>query len=171
VAVRTLNLYSDTTDLLTGSLNLTKLNPALFVGNASDYVDSRVGMRYVTPFDISGSGPLNNSSKLILKQIANAYASGTLLMAAFSPIEDKQLNAYGQKLVDYAEVQLIKIITGEILLPGAPMINPYPPGFVPSAAVGIFNVDATSYVEDFYTKNQKSCGFGGVVYPHGLFPE
>jgi len=168
VAARTDDLYSDATDLLTGALNLTKLDIPRFVGGASDYIDSRVGMRYETPFDL---GALNNSSILILKQIANAYASGTLLMSAFSPIEDKKLNQYGQKLVDYAEAQLLKIIDGEILLPGATPINPYPPGFTPNAAVNIYNVDPTSRVEDFYDTFQQPYRCAGVVYPHGLFPE
>ena len=142
--------YSETSDLLTGSMNVpASLDAQKYVDDASDEIDSVIGFRYTTPIDMSNSSLVIRPARLLLKRVANFLATGRLIMAAAVTQEDKQLNAYGASLVAQAQAILTQIAAGDIVLPGAEEGSDSPP--IQSGPL-IYNKDAESNVDAFYDR-------------------
>lgn len=115
--------YCQVSDLLVGNLPTSSLNPQLYVTQAAEEIDTRLGFKYQTPFDISQSSALVRPAVLLLKKINVHLATGRLILGAYNAIEDVQLNSYGKSLVDDAEAALDMIYNGIIVLTGATDIN------------------------------------------------
>lgn len=142
--------YSATTDMLTGSIPTPAyLDPAKYVADAQDEIDSKLGFVYVTPFDVSEDSAMERPARLLLKRISNFLATGRLLFAVASPSEDTELHAYAARLVSDALTSLDRIAAGEIVLEGAgrrevdtgPVTTPL-----------IANKDPESNVDAFYDR-------------------
>lgn len=144
--------YSMVADLLLGTIPPpTTPIAAKYVQDATDEVDSKLGLRYVTPIVVDGSDPANRVTPLILKRIANFLASGRFILAQTSPQEQTTLNAYGADLVKTATKALDELENGTIVLPGGTFLNSSDMGI--SGPV-ISNLDVESNVESFYTMTQ-----------------
>lgn len=148
--------YCEVADLLIGDIPTSaQLDPQKYVNDAADEIDSKIGFVYDTPIDVTPTGPTTRPAALLLKRLNSHLASGRLIMAATILVEDKNLNAYGQYLVndsmltlDAIGVKRSIVLSGAALAPGvtstgdnqvvtAPMIN---------------NLDSASQVEGFYNK-------------------
>jgi phage gp36-like protein len=143
--------YSAVGDLLTGQVPTpTYLDPAKYVSDASDEVDSFIGHIYVTPVDVTEMGPTSRPARLLLKRIANWLASGRLLMAASAGNQKLEINAYANTLVADATRALEAVASGDVPLIGAPLL----PSEDETQTTGpqIYNVDAESNVEAFYDR-------------------
>lgn len=145
--------YSAVGDLLTGDMPFSSsLDPAKFVQDATDEVDSYIGMRYATPLDLadtvgSDPNPIARPARLLIKRIANFLASGRLILAQSMGGEDKQVQAYGQSLIVEALAALKQIVTGAVPITGA---EPPPGGSTDVNEIAIINADSASAVDVFY---------------------
>jgi len=142
--------YSAVEDLVTGSIPLpTYLDVPGAVQDATDEIDSRIGLIYKTPVDMSEDGPVSRPGRLLLKRIANFLASGRLLLQVAAPGEQTELHAYAKSLVDEAHAGIEAICNGTIALEGAEQVELEQRR---SNTPLIANVDPSSNVEDFYNK-------------------
>jgi phage gp36-like protein len=153
--------YSSTDDLLTGQVPVPQaIDPAKYVSDATDEVDSVIGFRYLTPLDLSNTSPIARPARLLIKRIANFIATGRLLMAAAIAGEDRQLQAYAASLLEQGLYCLKEIAEGDITLPGAPTSPDSP---VTQTGVLLFNEDAESNVSAFYDRITNPCPVGQQV--------
>lgn len=137
--------YSTPEDLLLGDIPLPP-NAAKYVNDASDEIDSKLGLRYVTPIVVTGDVAYR-PTKLLLKRIANFLASGRLILALSISQEMQFQNAYARELVNGATAALDAIANGDITLPGAQFLEVADLG---TSGPIINNLDAASNVESFY---------------------
>lgn len=146
--------YSTVDDLLIGDMPVAmSFSKQKFVNDAANEVDSIIGVRYVTPVDVSppppdGTGPLPRHASLFVKRAANHLASGRLILALAAGGEDQALHAYGWSLVKGALDALNQIASGQYDLPGADPLPTDQDTRVTGPQLG--NVDASSGVEAFY---------------------
>lgn len=134
--------YSDTEDLLTGDLLISAtVDPAKFVEDAAEEIDSKLGFLYVLP--LPADMPLYQQK--LLKQINNKLASGRLIMGVAIAGEDNSLHAYGNRLVAEAMNELMLIANGKVDL-DAPLATPF--GEKSKVPAG-FNHDEESAVDMF----------------------
>jgi hypothetical protein len=141
--------YCDVTDLLTGNIPTpASLDPAKFVSDAADEMDSIIGRIYHTPVDISPSGTVSRPSRLALKRINVHLATGRLLLAADAAGEQQKLHEYAIYLVKSAQEALNAIVTGQVVLDGA--IVEEGDGTLNVTTPLINNIDDVSNVEAFY---------------------
>lgn len=151
--------YCETVDLLIGDIPVSgALDPAKYVQDAADEMDSKIGFVYETPIDVDPSSSTPRPVILLLKRINAHLASGRLILAATIPAEGDRLNAYGRTLVRESEEAIEAIASGEIILDGVPrgtMTLPY------KAVPLIANGDAESIVDAFYDR---------VVNPNYQYP-
>ena len=143
--------YCAVVDLLIGDITPSAaLDPAKYVNDAADEIDSKIGFRYATPVAVTAPRPV----LLLLKRLNSHLASGRLILAATISGSSEQLNAYGADLVTSAQVTLEAIAAGEMYLPGAvasPTLPPAPLANDPSTYPLLHsNLDAVSQVESFY---------------------
>lgn len=140
--------YCEVTDLLIGDIPTSvALDPAKYVADAADEIDSKIGFVYETPV-VSTQRPVT----LLLKRINSHLASGRLILAATIPAEMAELNSYGSNLVNDAMLALDAIAKRMLILVGAPFAD----GTIASLTTAnhpttplIANVDAQSDVEAF----------------------
>lgn len=152
--------YCTVADLLIGDIPTGgALDPAKYVNDAADEIDSNIGFRYNTPV-ISILRPV----VLLLKRINAHLASGRMILAATISAEGEQLNAYGQSLVADAMLAIEAIASGEMALPGATIntdtVVPVDPLEPLAAPILINNLDPASHVESFYSFVAPIRGFG-----------
>jgi hypothetical protein len=142
--------YSTTTDLLIGDVpTASTADPAKYVQDAADEIDSRIGHIYATPVDISGTSATTRPAQLLLKRLNNWLATGRLLMSADISGEENQTHAYATRLVDDASKALDMIASGQLVLDGAVKAD----GFSTQSQGPTYgNVDAESAVEAFYDR-------------------
>ncbi len=108
--------YSLVTDLLIGDVQLGALLDAqMFVNDAADEMNVRIGMVYDLPLPVS----MPVHIRTLLKMINNRIASGRLIMSAAVGGQMRELHAYGESLVRDAYADLEKILNGTIPLDGA----------------------------------------------------
>lgn len=134
--------YSHVPDLLVGDVVIAADIKQRHVNNATDEVDSKLGFDYPTPFT-----PDNTSRQgwLLIKRLANFYASGRLLLEIAQVGEQQQINSYGKSLVDQADEVVACILKGDInLSPESVEPDPVQNQFL------IQNLDPVSQVEAFY---------------------
>lgn len=145
------NGYCTTEDLLVGKIPLPGyLDPQKFVDDAGDEIDTKIGLLYKTPIDVSGTSPVTRVVKLLLKRINAHLASGRLLLSVAAPEEQRQLHAYAWSLVKEANAALDLIASGEYPLDGAEPVEGTDQ--VPVAMPMVANLDPESSVESFYDK-------------------
>jgi phage gp36-like protein len=157
--------YSSVTDLLIGELNTHRsIDRTKFVDDAADEVDSYLGYRYLTPINMTDSGPVSRPARLIIKRIANHLASGRLLMAQTAHMEDDRVHAYGSQLVVNALNALEQLSAGSPPLEGAILINTEDADFA-NVGAAVVNVDPESPVEYVYKFLR-----GETDYPLGWVP-
>lgn len=141
--------YCEVVDLLIGDIPTGgALDPQKYVNDAADEIDSKIGFRYATPVDTDAAP---RPVTLLLKRINAHLASGRLILAATITVEDKQLNAYGQSLVDGAQFAIEQIATGVSLLPDVPA-SPTAGDIGNRQKIVSANVDPESNVEAFYDR-------------------
>lgn len=158
--------YSTVGDLLLGDMPAPS-NASSYVQDASDEIDSKLGMRYQTPIVVDDS-PANRMTNLLLKRINNWLASGRLILAQAITGEMQYMHSYGRQLVKDAEAALDQVVSGDIVLPGAEFLNV---GDVGVSGPIISNLDAQSNVESFYSFVQQNpltyVPPGQVIWPAG----
>lgn len=161
--------YCATTDLLIGDIpTSTLLDPAKYVDDASDEMDSKIGFKYAIP--VSKNSPTPAPVVLLLKRICVHLASGRLIMAATISMESTQLNSYGKSLVVAAQSAITDITEGRLLLAGVEesgldAFNAHVPL--------IANKDTESAVDAFYDRVANP-GYTFVPYgagPYNPFPQ
>lgn len=142
--------YSKVEDLLTGDVPFSAaLDPTRFIQDATDEVDSYIGLRYKTPLDMTAESPMVRPARLLVKRISNFLASGRLILAQSIGTEDRNTQAYGQSLVTEATKTLDQLAKGVIPLLGAvPAANPG--GAIEGNMAAVFNSDSYSGVDAFY---------------------
>lgn len=144
--------YSATTDLLTGNIPVSgPVDPAKFVADAADEIDSKIGHIYQTPIDVTDTSPVSRPARLLLKRISNFLASGRLIMAAAAASQKLEVNAYAERLVREATVALDQIASGDVPLIGATRATDSS-GDVSTTGPQISNLDPESNVEAFYNR-------------------
>jgi hypothetical protein len=154
--------YAETEDLLTGNIPTPGyLDPAKFVDDAADEIDSVIGFVYETPIDVSDASPVVRPARLLIKRINVFLATGRLLMAAASASEDSNLHAYALKMVNDGLGALEAIRSGEIFLEGATLLNPPTEG--QARGPKWFNPDSESAVDAFYETLQPKTRTGSRV--------
>lgn len=149
---RTDPAYSTPDDLLIAQLRVDDPDKIKYVNEAADDIESRIGHIYETPLTFDTSVPQERAASLVLKRLNNNLASGRIILAYTMPSEDKQLNAYGQYLVQDAEETLELIASRQVVLYGPIQIVLPNTEVVTGAALGISNVDSSSRVDDFYAQ-------------------
>lgn len=159
--------YSEVADLLLGDIPTPK-DAEKYVNDATDEIDSKLGMRYVTPIVVDETVAANRSTPLILKRINNLLASGRLICAKAASASQQEVNSYGLSMITDALVALNQLMAGDITLPGAAFLNE---GDVGQSGPMISNLDAESNVESFYSMVTTPAAFTGqpypVIYPSG----
>lgn len=145
--------YSTKDDLLLGQIPLPSyIDGTKIVQDAADEIDSKIGMRYRTPIDVSDTNTaVSRPVKLLLKRINNFLATGRLILQVASPEENRNLHAYGWSLVQEANAAIEAIVSGEVILDGvepAENATDQPAVSVPL----INNLDPESNVEAFYDR-------------------
>lgn len=153
--------YSEVGDLLLGDIPNPR-DAEKWVQDASDEIDSKLGTRYVTPIVVDESIAANRVTPLLLKRIANHFASGRLVCAKAASASQQEVHQYGMSLIRAANDALNQLVAGEMTLPGA--------GFLDTADVGqsgpiISNLDAASNVESFYGMVTAPRTYPGQPYP------
>lgn len=140
--------YSEVGDLLIGDIPLPARigDGSKFVDMAADEIDSQVGHIYTTPIVIPDE-PQYRPARLLLKKINNLIASGRIILDMAAGGEDNDLHAYGRSMLNEGLSLLASIVTGRIVLIGAPLL----PG-TEDVDTGplIVNEDPESLVEAFY---------------------
>jgi phage gp36-like protein len=141
--------YCTTVDLLIGDIpTSTELDPAKYVNDAADEIDSKIGFVYDTPIDVNS---VPRPVALLLKRLNAHLASGRLILAATILSEDARLNAYGQSLVDQVQAALQQIVEGKVPLAGVDM-NDEVPQIQRTAKILSSNHDPESAVDAFYER-------------------
>ena len=157
--------YSEVADLLLGDIP-TPNDAEKYVNDASDEIDSKLGMRYVTPITVDETVPAYRSTPLLLKRINNLLASGRLILAKAASASQQEPNAYGLSMVNDALVALNQLTSGDITLPGASFLEENDVG---QSGPIISNLDAQSNVESFYGMVTTPSTYQGQPYPV-IFP-
>lgn len=143
--------YCEVIDLLIGDLPTSAaLSPQKYVNDASDEIDSKIGFVYTTPIPITAGATTPRPVVLLLKRLNAHLATGRMILAATIIAEDKELNAYGKRMVADCELTLVQIATGQLLLDGVipSGLNALPLAHVPM----ILNKDTESAVDAFYDR-------------------
>jgi hypothetical protein len=166
-------LYSAKEDLLVGTdINWNDADKQVFLVDAANEIDSRLGFMYGTPLrftklDESGvTVPLPDNetspSKLLIQQVSNRLASGHLLMARAAASEDVVLNSYAVRLLRDAEMSICQILAGKPPL-DADISDPDDGsnGRVPI----VTNADSESYVSAYMHFNQHPDAIDAEPYP------
>lgn len=111
--------YSQIIDLQVGNVPTNNVDVQHYIDLAAEEIDSRIGFRYQTPVDVSGSSTVLRAAQLLLKRLNNQIATGRILLATFTATENQELNAYGARLVNEAQAAIEMIVLGQLSLPGA----------------------------------------------------
>lgn len=159
--------YSEVGDLLLGDIP-TPRDSEKFVQDATDEINSKLGLRYVVPIVVDQTVSANLVTVLLLKRINNHLASGRLVCAKAASGSQQEVHQYGMSLIREAEAALSQLMSGDMTLPGA--------SFQSTDDVGqsgpiVSNLDKQSNVESFYTMVTTPACYPGqsypVIYPSG----
>ncbi|AVD99527.1 head-to-tail adaptor [Gordonia phage Butterball] len=114
---------------------------------ASNEVDSNLGVRYVTPFQVSPSDPAQRAAAYWLQNVTSMIAAARLMLSISAPGSQDNANSYGQYLLQNATRLMNDVISGKVDLVGVEEI-----GANDSVIQGptILNEDAFSQVDVFY---------------------
>lgn len=140
--------YCEDSDLLLGNIPLPSyINSVDKVQDAADEIDSMIGFTYVTPIDVSDGSDVPRPARLVLKRINSHLASGRLIMELASSDEQRELHQYGWSLVKQALATLDRIVSGEVVIEGAPRLDDGNPS---DDKIIQINKDDVSQVDAFY---------------------
>lgn len=160
--------YCSWNDLLIGDLPLPSyIDVEKVIVDAADEIDSKIGFIYKTRIDVSDASTVVKPARLLLKRLNVFIASGRLLMNVATAGEDTRVHAYAARLLREAEVALVDIAQGRLLLEGADRVKHTDE--VRGPVYG--NKDPESYVEAFYDRvvNPRYSAFGfDAESEHGL---
>lgn len=155
-------MYSTPEDLLTGNIPVPSyLDPAKFVQDAADEIDSYIGFVYETPVDTGTGTDLSRPARLLLKRINNYLATGRLLQAAAAAQQDDNTHAYATRLITEALTALQGIANGSIILEGAALTDTSEDAS-PVARPVVKNQDEFSQVEAFYDRVTNPIAYWGT---------
>lgn len=159
--------YSEVGDLLLGDIPAPR-DAEKWVQDATDEIDSKLGMRYVVPIVVDQTVSANKVTVLLLKRINNHLASGRLVCAKAASGSQQEVHQYGMSLIREAELALNQLASGDMTLPGATFQSVDDVG---QSGPIISNLDAQSNVEAFYGMVTAPGGYPGqswpVIYPAG----
>lgn len=166
--------YCATEDLRKGDIAVPSYTSlAQYVTNAAEEIDAALGHLYITPIEINSSVSANRPSILYLKKLNWLLASGRLVLDVAAAGEMDNLHAYGKRMLDEAAGMITMLTSEELVLVGAPLI-PSDSEEIHFTGPAIFNEDAKSLVEGFYTQRRPSYGAGeslpGIIYPNPVVP-
>lgn len=130
--------YVDEDDLLLGELSgalPSSVSPTQYLDMTSDEIDSKLGVMYVVPVNIDA---LPNSQGRLIASIQRKLTSGRIIMAATIAHSESTIHAYGMQLVKEAQMELMAIANGEVVLIGAERVDGEgnPRGDIPDAENG-----------------------------------
>ncbi|QDF18234.1 head-to-tail adaptor [Gordonia phage Dakiti] len=114
---------------------------------ASNEIDSRLGVRYVTPFQVSPSDPAQRAAAFWLQNVTSMVAAARLMLSIAAPGSQDSANSYGQYLLRNVNELVNDVISGKVDLAGCEEV-----GANDSVIQGptILNEDAFSQVDVFY---------------------
>ena len=149
--------YSKVEDLLIGDMPVGVLtSKQKFVNDATNEIDSYIGVRYETPLNLEDTdpdtgwpNPIPRHVRLHIARINNHLASGRLILAVSAGGEDFQVQAYGRSLIEEAVLALRQIQDGSYDIEGA-VQNPTEGEQRPRGPI-IHNDDSESLIEGFYS--------------------
>jgi hypothetical protein len=155
--------YSEVSDMEIGDIIIPDyIGQEKILVAAADEIDAAIGFLYETPVNIDeATSTVVRPARLLLKRISVYISSGRTLLALSAGSEDNRTHAYGRYLLNQGLELLKKVASGELILEGAPRVdneNPEPNGPL------IFNVDAESSVEAFYSRATTPT-YPGQPYP------
>lgn len=138
--------YCTTDDLLLGNLPVgTTVDPAKYVQDAAEEIDSKIGRIYQTPLIL---GNLSRPSLLLIQRINKFLATGRILLTLDLPNEESRMHAVAKQYITDASSALAQIVNGDVRLDGAVLINA---DFSKNAGPLAINNDGGSMVDGFYT--------------------
>jgi hypothetical protein len=144
--------YSEVSDMLLGEIPAPSDEEGQkYVQDAADEIDSKLGLRYLTPIVVANTSE-NRVTTLLLKRISNWLASGRFVCARAVAAELQQVHAYGASLIKDATDALLQLEIGDIPLPGATFLNTDDVG---RSGPIISNLDVESNVESLYAFTQR----------------
>lgn len=153
--------YSQVGDMLLGDIPSPK-DAEKWVQDATDEIDSKLGLRYVTPIVVDETVAANRITTLLLKRISNYLASGRLVCAKAASGSQQEVHQYGMSLLREALLALDALASGEMTLPGATFLDSDDVG---QSGPIINNLDAESNVESFYNMVQTPSPYMGQSWP------
>lgn len=140
--------YSTAQDLMFGSIPVPA-DVDKWITVADDEIDAGVGRLYVTPLTFPGD-TVSRPGMLLIKRASAMLATGRAIMAIDSGSQEDNLHQYAAYLVKQGCKIIEDIVDGELTLPGVQLVNPESATTAPK----IYNVDASSAVEDFFSNFQ-----------------
>jgi hypothetical protein len=142
--------YCAEEDLRTGDIAEPSYTSRVqYIKNAAEEIDTALGHLYVTPLNIDPDAKYR-PARLYVKKINWLLASGRMLTDVAAAGEMDNLHAYGKRLLDEAQVMLNQLVSGEVFLAGAELIEPDPDAAKDWTGPAIFNEDPVSLVQQFY---------------------
>ncbi|AVP43202.1 head-to-tail adaptor [Gordonia phage Lidong] len=114
---------------------------------ASNEVDSNLGVRYVTPIQVSANDPTQKAAAYWLQNVTSMVAAGRLMLSIAAPGSQDTANSYGQYLLRNAQQLMNDVISGKVDLPGAEEV---PANGSTIQGPTVLNQDAFSQVDLFY---------------------
>lgn len=157
--------YCKVEDLLLGDVTIgASVNRQLYVDQAADEMDSKLGWIYVTPIDVDGAeaGPggvppavpaLPRHQALLLKTINAKIATGRLIMAVSINEEGTAVHAYALRMLKEGNDELLLIANGNLLLEAS---RTETPAVEASRVPGVHNLDPESLLDPFYNTTNHS---------------
>ncbi|UTN91178.1 head-to-tail adaptor [Gordonia phage PokyPuppy] len=114
---------------------------------ASNEVDSRLGLRYVTPFQVSPNDPAQRAAAYWLQNVTSMVAAARLMLSIAAPGSHDNANVYGQYLLQNANRLIDDVMSGKVDLTGVEEVSAND-----SVIQGptILNEDAFSQVDVYY---------------------
>ncbi len=141
--------YCTQADLTLRNLNLPPgYDVSRRIEQASEEIDSMIGIVYVTPVSLSETGPTPRHVSLTIKRICSALATGNIILELDVAGEESQLHAYGASLVSEARLMLRSIVDGSFVLEGVEHRNQTETS---GNAPLFYNPDENSNVDSFYS--------------------
>ncbi len=156
--------YCVVEDLLLGDVTVGgTVNRQLYVDQAAEEMDSKLGWIYKTPIDLDGAPAdppdqpealpaLPRHEALLLKVINAKIATARLIMAVSINEEGNSVHAYALRLLKEGNDELLLIANGAVLL-SAPRNESTPDEI--SRVPGIINEDIESLLDPFYNTTNR----------------
>lgn len=142
--------YCATEDMRTGDIaEPSYTSREQYIKNAAEEIDTALGHLYVTPLVIDVADKFR-PARLYVKKINWLLASGRMLTDVAAAGEMDNLHSYGKRLLDEAQVMLNQLVSGEVFLAGAELIEPDPDAAKDWTGPTVFNEDPVSMVQQFY---------------------